>query len=90
MKWTIKIDKYALKTLSKLDKKERDRIFQFLKVNVLKDNNPRSVGKALQGNLKGLWRYRVGHYRLIVQIKDAELVVFVVEVGHRKDIYKQD
>lgn len=90
MQWTIKIDKYALKALSKIDKQERDRILQFLKLNALKDNNPRSSGKALHGDLKGLWRYRVGDYRVIAQIRDAELVVFVVEIGHRKNVYKPD
>lgn len=50
--------------------------------------NPRQTGKALQGDLKGLWRYRVGDYRLIVQIKDDELIILVVELGHHKDIYR--
>jgi mRNA interferase RelE/StbE len=51
--------------------------------------NPRLTGKALQGDLKGLWRYRVGDYRLIAQIKDAELLILVIELGHRKGIYKK-
>jgi mRNA interferase RelE/StbE len=50
--------------------------------------NPRLSGKALQGDLKGLWRYRVGNYRLIAQIKDNELIILVIEIGHRKEVYK--
>lgn len=60
---------------------------QFLKVDLLNIDNPRSSGKALQGDLKGLWRYRVGDYRLITQIHDNELVILVIEIGHRKDVY---
>jgi len=52
-------------------------------------NNPRSKGKALSGNLKGLWRYRVGDYRVICQIIDNEVVILVVELGHRKEIYRK-
>jgi mRNA interferase RelE/StbE len=89
MSWTIKIDKHALKELAKIEKKDRQRIFQFLKVDLVKLDNPRLSGKALQGDLKGLWRYRVGDYRLIAQIKDNELQVLVVEIGHRKAIYKR-
>ncbi|MDD5267428.1 MAG: type II toxin-antitoxin system RelE/ParE family toxin [Methylococcales bacterium] len=51
-------------------------------------DNPRAIGKALQGNLKGLWRYRVGDYCLVCQIFNSELIVMVLEIGHRKDIYK--
>ena len=87
MKWTVKIDKVALKALAKITKKDRDRILQFLKVDLLNFDNPRSSGKALQGDLKGLWRYRVGDYRLIAQIHDNELVILVIEIGHRKDVY---
>ncbi|MDO9213584.1 MAG: type II toxin-antitoxin system RelE/ParE family toxin [Methylococcales bacterium] len=87
MKWNVKIDKVALKALAKITKKDRDRILQFLKVDLLNIDNPRSNGKALQGDLKGLWRYRVGDYRLIAQIHDNELVILVIEIGHRKDVY---
>jgi mRNA interferase RelE/StbE len=87
MKWTVKIDKVALKALAKITKKDRDRILQFLKVDLLNFDTPHSSGKALQGDLKGLWRYRVGDYRLIAQIQDNELVILVIEIGHRKDVY---
>lgn len=54
---------------------------------VSKLENPRSRGKRLVGNLTGFWRYRVADYRLICQIKDDQLIIIVVEIGHRKNIY---
>ena len=52
------------------------------------DADPRRFGRELKAELAGLWRYRVGDYRLICQIRDQELIVLVVTVGHRKDIYE--
>lgn len=51
-------------------------------------DNPRLTGKALQGKLSGLWRYRVGDFRLLCRIEDNELIILVIEIGHRKEIYK--
>ncbi|MDD1625991.1 MAG: type II toxin-antitoxin system RelE/ParE family toxin [Methylococcaceae bacterium] len=88
MQWTVRLSETALKTLEKINKPEQLRIRQFIKDNLANLDNPRSMGKALQGNLKGLWRYRVGNYRLVCQIYNSELIVMVLEIGHRKDIYK--
>lgn len=88
MKWTVSFDKYAFKELSKLDKQDRNRILKFLKVDVLALETPRQIGKALTGKFKGMWRYRVGDYRIICQIVDSELVVLVVGIGHRSAVYK--
>ncbi|MDO9215572.1 MAG: type II toxin-antitoxin system RelE/ParE family toxin [Methylococcales bacterium] len=88
MTWTIDMTDKALKSLAKLDRSQIAKIKQFLDVDLPIMVNPRLTGKALQGDLKGLWRYRVGNYRLIAQIKDAELLILVIELGHRKDIYK--
>ncbi|MDR3346095.1 MAG: type II toxin-antitoxin system RelE/ParE family toxin [Campylobacteraceae bacterium] len=49
--------------------------------------NPRSRGKALVGNLSGLWRYRVEDYRLICKIEDNHFIILVIEIGHRNSIY---
>ena len=87
MKWTIKIDDKAAKALKDFDAPIKQRIEQFIDKLTACDE-PRLSGKTLQGNLKGLWRYRVGDYRIICQIKDNELIILVVELGHRKDIYK--
>ena len=50
-------------------------------------DNPRRIGKALHGRFSGHWRYRVGDWRVICDIQDAALVVLVVEVGGRSDVY---
>ena len=88
MQWTVRLSETALKTLEKVNKPEQLRIRQFIKETLGNLDNPRSTGKALQGNLKGLWRYRVGDYRLVCKIYNNELIIMVLEIGHRKDIYK--
>jgi mRNA interferase RelE/StbE len=88
MAWTIKLESLALKELKKLDKPARHRIEQFID-RLANSENPRSKGLALQGEeFKGLWRYRVGDYRLICQIKDQEVVILILEIGHRKKVYR--
>lgn len=86
MTWTIKLSKKSSKSLKSLDNSARKNITHFID-KLIESDSPRATGKALQGNLKGLWRYRVGNYRLICQIKDNELVILFVEIGHRKNIY---
>jgi mRNA interferase RelE/StbE len=88
MAWTIKIDSGALKTLKSLDKQARQRIERFLD-GLANEENPRSKGLALQGEkFAGLWRYRVGDYRLICQIRDGDVVVLVLQIGYRKEVYR--
>lgn len=74
------------KQISKLDNSIKKRIFDYMD-EVEKLENPRSRGKRLVGNLLGLWRYRVGAYRIFCDIRDDELLILVVEVGHRKEVY---
>lgn len=76
----------ARKQLLKLDKAVTKRIIDYMaEVSALAD--PRARGKSLVGNLVGFWRYRVGDYRVLCRIKDKELVVSVVEIGHRSNVY---
>ncbi len=75
------------KDLKKLDKFQAKLIKKWIMQNLLNQSDPRKQGKALKGKLKGLWRYRVGDYRIIVDIKDGELVILIIEIAHRKDIY---
>lgn len=88
MTWTIKLSQKTAKVIQKLDSETKQKIQHFINEILPNLDNPRQIGKALQGNLKGLWRYRVNNYRLIVQIKDNELIILIVEIGHRKDVYK--
>ncbi|WGS85837.1 type II toxin-antitoxin system RelE/ParE family toxin [Methylomonas sp. UP202] len=88
MAWTVKLSDDAKRDFSKLDKPIQKRIVTFLQERIQSADNPRTSGKALQGNLSGLWRYRVGDYRLLCQIQDDELVVLVIEIGHRREVYR--
>ena len=85
--WQITVRPSVEKSFKKIDIQNRRKILDYLfqKVGTLKD--PRSLGKPLTGSFKGLWRYRVGDYRIIVRIVDKELEIVALRIGHRKDIY---
>jgi mRNA interferase RelE/StbE len=87
MQWTIELDATAAKAINKLDKPIRERIRRFLKALAINDN-PRSQGKALSGRHAGLWRYRIGDYRIICNIQDEKIIILVLAIGHRKDVYR--
>jgi mRNA interferase RelE/StbE len=77
----------AADQIRKLDKPIQARIANYLR-EVAALDNPKSRGKALKDNLSGYWRYRVGDYRILCEIKDKELIIIVIEVGHRREVYK--
>jgi len=83
----IRFSAHALKQLKKLDRQIAKRVIDFLENKVTGIEDPRQMGKSLQGQLVNLWRYRVGDYRVIVEIKDEELIIQIIKIGHRKDIY---
>jgi mRNA interferase RelE/StbE len=85
--WVYRFDERALTELKRLDRQTQARIISFLDERVSGKENPRRLGKALRGPFSGLWRYRVGDYRLVTRIQDNELTVLVVRVGHRRNIY---
>ena len=60
----------------------------FLRKRLEPSSDPRQWGKALQGEKRGLWRYRVGDYRLICDIHDERITILILELGHRKDVYR--
>ncbi|NTU69001.1 MAG: type II toxin-antitoxin system RelE/ParE family toxin [Chlorobiaceae bacterium] len=86
MAWQIELTGSAEKELAKLDKTIAKRIIRFLRERVSID--PRSSGKALKGDHSGLWRYRVGDYRVICELFDERVSVLVIRVGHRKEVYR--
>ena len=88
MSWTVEVMPRALKALKKMDKPTARAIRDELRA-IEKLENPRSRGKALTGNLRGLWRYRVGDYRMICDILDDELVVLAIEIAHRSEAYRR-
>jgi mRNA interferase RelE/StbE len=88
MNWVYQFDQRALKELRKLGREAQLAILEFLDERVATDESPRRFGKPLKADLAGLWRYRVGDYRIVCQLRDHELIVLVVAVGHRRDIYR--
>lgn len=78
----------AKKQLTKLDRYTASLIIGWLEKNIVGCDNPRIQGKGLVENKSGQWRYRVGNYRVLCEIKDKEVIVLVLEVGHRKNIYQ--
>ena len=78
----------AKKYLKKLDKYTSSLIIGWIEKNLVNCDDPRIHGKGLVENKSSLWRYRIGDYRLICEIKDSELIILVLEIGHRCNIYK--
>ena len=87
MAWTIELSDRAERQLGKLDKPIAKRITRFLRERVAPLENPRDLGESLTGNLDAYWKYRVGAFRIICELQDKRLVVSVVKVGHRKEVY---
>jgi mRNA interferase RelE/StbE len=86
--WTIELTGTAAKQLAKMDRQNARRITDFLQQRVAPSDNPRSTGKALNGLMGALWRYRVGDCRVICDIQDQRLRVLVVMVGNRREVYR--
>jgi len=89
MTYHVVYEKKAIKSLSKIDKRQQNIILSWIEKNLKNTNNPRQYGKALKGSLKGYWRYRVGNYRLLADINHEEVKIIIFNIGHRKDIYKK-
>jgi mRNA interferase RelE/StbE len=88
--WRIEFDPAAAKELAKLDKPVARRITAFLADRVSPLEDPRTIGEALRGDEMGrYWKYRVGDYRIVAEIFDGRLVIVVVRIGHRGDVYRR-
>ena len=87
MAWRIDFTRNADKAMRKLDKGVAARVFDELD-EIAKLEDPRSMGKGLTENMSGLWRYRVGDYRIVADIEDDVLVILVVDVDHRSRVYR--
>lgn len=86
MAWKIEITREAEKELARIDSQETKRIISYLRNRAA--INPGQWGKALQGDLSALWRYRIGDYRVLCEIRDEEVTVLVIRVAHRKEAYR--
>ena len=86
--WTVEFDDAAARELRKLDQPAQKEILRYLRERIATEEDPRRFGKPLARELAGLWRYRVRDYRMICNIEDGKLVVLVIHVAHRKDVYE--
>jgi mRNA interferase RelE/StbE len=86
--WRIEIDPRALKDIRKLSRPVAQDILGYISTRLLKDGNPRLLGKPLRGDLKGHWRYRFGDYRIIARIDDGVFLIMILEVAHRREVYR--
>jgi mRNA interferase RelE/StbE len=89
MSWKIEVSPGAEKDLGRINAVARTRILKFLTDRLALRDNPRQLGEALVGKkYEGLWKYRVGDYRILVEIKDKTVTILVVEVGNRREVYR--
>ena len=87
MTWTIEFDDRARKELRKLDSQLQKDILKYLRERIAVEADPRRFGKPLSYDKHGLWRYRVQNARIVCRIEDDELLVLVIRVAHRKQVY---
>lgn len=88
MTWRVEFESQAEKELSRLDPQYARRILKYLHERIATDDDPRRFGDPLRHGLSGLWKYRIGDYRVICDIRDEVLLVLVVRIGHRRHVYK--
>ena len=89
MAWKVEIADVAESQLMRLDPPVRNRILNYLHDRIEGCKNPRHFGEPLKANKVGLWRYRVGDFRVICEIQDDRLRVLAIAIGHRREIYKR-
>lgn len=87
MNYSVEYLPQVYKTLEKMDKFTKRIIVEWIEKNLVGCKDPRQHGKPLTANRVGQWRYRVGDYRIIAKIEDERLIILVISIGHRRDIY---
>ena len=88
MAWIVNFEPRALRELKKLDRSTQNHVVQILQERIAGNHDPRDFGKPLTGDKLGLWRYRIGRYRVVCRIEDARRAVLVLRIAHRKDVYR--
>lgn len=86
--WRVEFNRAAVDDLRKLGVDAERRVLRYLRERIAGSQDPRRLGQALTGDRKGLWRYRVGDYRIVAAIEDDRFVVLVVTIGHRREVYR--
>ena len=87
--YSVEISSEAAKKIKKFDRETQHLIFSYINRNLRNCADPRASGKTLTGPLRGLWRYRIGDYRLLAEIRDGEMLIIAVDVGHRSQVYSR-
>ncbi len=88
MTWTLTFSDKAVKELRKVGAKDQTRILSFLTHRAAPRENPRELATQLVGTDSDKWRFRVGDYRVIVQFRDQEMLIMVIAIGHRREVYR--
>lgn len=88
MSYKVEYTKTAQKLIKKMDRYTQVMIMRWITNNLVDCTDLRIHGKALRGNLKNQWKYRVGNYRILCDIEDDKLIILVINVGHRREIYE--
>ena len=88
LRYTVRTDKKFDKQLSKIGEDNADRIRRWIIDNLEGSTNPKKLGKALAGRKRREWRWRVGNYRIMGEVLERELIILLLEVGHRREVYK--
>jgi mRNA interferase RelE/StbE len=85
--WRVEFEPRARKDLKALGSAERTAVLKYLRDRIDGSDDPRRFGKSLVNDLAGLWRYRIGNTRIIARLEDDVLLVMVVKIGNRRDVY---
>ena len=88
--YSVSFSLSAEKEIKKMEREVQRLLFSYIRRNLANSEDPRIYGKALTGRLKGLWRYRIGDYRLLVEIQDKNLLIIALDFDHRSRIYKDN
>jgi len=88
MKYSVEYATQAVRGLRKMDRSVQKILLAWIEKNLVDCDDPRSHGRALTANHKGIWRYRIGEYRVLAEIDDGRIVILLLHIGHRKEVYK--
>jgi len=86
--WSVEFHPAARDEFAALDRPVQRRILRFIDDRLLAAADPRQLGKALTGEWAGHWKYRVGDWRMVARVRDERLVIYLVRIGHRREVYR--
>jgi mRNA interferase RelE/StbE len=86
--WSVEFSNSAKRELKRIDRHWQQRMLDYLESQIAVLPDPRIRGKALVGDKQGLWRYRIGDYRAICLLEEKQIVILVLHVGHRREVYR--